>query len=124
MPDLKPCPFCGYEEPYIRGYDVACGNCDAEIVNCTGGVEDAIENWNRRVAVRKPDKPTFADLYGFCLSAWHNRPDLFDGWKTLGRMGRELDWIQAGNPPHWNEWTADPNGRFWDEIPKEEDSKG
>lgn len=64
--ELKPCPFCGWKEPYLntslygtiggkeRHYHVMCGHC-----TCLGGhdiSEDvAIELWNRRVNDGKID---------------------------------------------------------------------
>ena len=58
MPDdrLKPCPFCGSEAkmksivyPFMTLCWVRCENCNAEINNPRNNVEDAIEDWNRRI---------------------------------------------------------------------------
>lgn len=55
-------------------------------------------------------------LYGIVLSSWHNRPDCFDGWETLFRMRKEFDAVVAGSDVHFDEWMADPNGKFLDDI--------
>lgn len=62
---LLPCPFCGGEaetdeehtdnggvEVYYREYHtyiVKCKECGARIVNCWGGMEQVIRQWNSRV---------------------------------------------------------------------------
>ena len=55
---IKPCPFCGYNEPIINdindGYDtyVECGFCGARGEWATGQHKEAekiaIHNWNQR----------------------------------------------------------------------------
>ena len=56
--DLKPCPFCGWDAPYVRTTgletEVYCESCTAvgPLVHSVGPDEDvdevAIELWNRR----------------------------------------------------------------------------
>ena len=51
---LKPCPFCGNEEPYIERYgssrqstQYVCGNCGCTLE--TGEEWDHGSDWNKRV---------------------------------------------------------------------------
>lgn len=49
---IKPCPFCGYEEPYyVSGqHCILCPVCLNEMTNeTTLTKEDLIQEWNRRV---------------------------------------------------------------------------
>ena len=54
MAKLKPCPFCGSDDLIVceskkRAYFyVSCYECGAECGGCEG-LEEAIEEWNRRV---------------------------------------------------------------------------
>ena len=60
MPDLKPCPFCGFSMVLVYNDNrVVCGNCSVEIKRSTK--EKAIEAWNRRAGIAKEvilDAPT------------------------------------------------------------------
>lgn len=69
---LLPCPFCGgeaetYEEHTDNGgaelyyreyhsYIVRCKKCGASIVNCWGGMEQVIKQWNQRF--KESEEPT------------------------------------------------------------------
>ena len=60
--DLKPCPFCGWDAPYVRTTgietEVYCENCTAigPLVHSVGPDEDvdevAIKLWNRRAKTK------------------------------------------------------------------------
>lgn len=56
MNKIRPCPFCGYDEPYTRlhsnpyltddpGYHVYCPNCDAQSSACIEKV-GCVNDWN------------------------------------------------------------------------------
>jgi len=92
--ELKPCPFCGNEEPYIDGFGgfVKCGTCKSSTqtkaisVQGEGQVEsllprkEAIKAWNTRA------KPTFtkedvekAEHHIYCeLLSWFGNDRNFD----------------------------------------------
>ena len=51
MTEIKPCPFCGYEEPYYvtDQHCILCPLCLNEMTNETALTkEDLIMDWNRR----------------------------------------------------------------------------
>ena len=58
--EIKPCPFCGNEEPSIWNYgtysQVCCGMCDAQ-GPAKNDVEEAVEKWNE---VPRPEPVTTA----------------------------------------------------------------
>jgi len=50
---LKNCPFCGSVAGICRPLDfnvVQCSRCKAAIVEDDGGMDKAIEQWNKRAA--------------------------------------------------------------------------
>lgn len=57
MDELKPCPFCGSEEPVVHAVTVpmfggfkhwvTCDGCKAETA-AADTMEEAVEIWNRR----------------------------------------------------------------------------
>ena len=81
-PALKPCPFCGADNPLVVGeatYAVQCAKCHAKTER-TRSHEEAAELWNRRTVTGEMiDRAAFAllrrrtsgpDADGFAREQW------------------------------------------------------
>ena len=100
--DLKPCPFCGWDAPYVRATgietEVYCQNCTAvgPMVHSVGPDEDvdevAIKMWNRRAdaATVKAAVEMMATEHG-----WVRRERLEKAVNRIEQLERERNETEA-----------------------------
>jgi len=108
---LKPCPFCGNEEPRVSmrldedlwshntvtWTQVRCDDCDASSPSTCPGFElEAVEAWNRRAASQRTEQQAGAAE----PAAWE--------WRHLDT---------TNTPNTWSEWArVEPRNRFTDTV--------